>query len=179
MHKYMENILLTAEDSNCNVNRCCVMPIKHLALVFIRVSEVIRGSSESHSPGITPEDALCHLSYLWQPPESSIVLDTLLPEPRSRTHKVERSCWRWLTCWTHCFQISPGEHPFSTEYIWFFEITQIWQVENSDWWHRYQSCVFHNSWTSKQMTDLSMLVQTPDVCSSQDSTRLTHAYAKS
>jgi len=80
MHKYMENILLTAEDSNCNVNRCCVMPIKHLALVFIHVSEVIRGSSESHSPGITPEDALCHLSYLWQPPGSSIVLDTLLSQ---------------------------------------------------------------------------------------------------
>lgn len=38
------------------------MPPKHLALAFIHVSEVSRGSTVSGLPGIMLEDALRHLS---------------------------------------------------------------------------------------------------------------------
>lgn len=72
------------------------MPIEHLALVFICVSEVTRGTSVSHLPGITLDDALCHLSYLWQPPGASTNCAHSFPIQEAG-HKVERSCWRWLS----------------------------------------------------------------------------------
>lgn len=58
MHKSIEDILLTAEESCGNVKGCHVMLIKHLAQAFIHVTEVFRDRIMSSSPGITLEDAL-------------------------------------------------------------------------------------------------------------------------
>ena len=93
------------------------------------------------------------------PPGDSWTLSSLLPDVCRRTSLLHTYDYIWL----YMIQWEP----------------QMWQAKNSDQWYRYQSLISHNSRTSKQMTDLRILVLTSDFSPLLGLTRFTNATPKS